>query len=274
MSILSQEFVFAALDAEKNGEKFPINFDDVWESAGYTRKNNAVRFLLSLRGLRKNKDFYSGVSKSPTDGRYSNVYGLTVDGFKFFLAKSNTEQGDETLWTLIEIEKTYVANLERQFAQTNTTDLQAELETVREAYAASQQEVYNLSCAVVKLEEQLEPFKKQLETAFDFDLDLLWSMSGLTSDRSYLVTIVLNNFVFGEHFITTPNARDGKPGLPATKYYLTNQCFNILVVSLRSLKGVDVKDLPENLVINVNEFYRNETDHGKNKRFGKRRKAK
>lgn len=274
MSILSQEFVFAALNAAKAGEKFPINFDDVWAFSGYSRKDAAIRFLLSLRGLRKNRDFSTQLWKTPTDGRSSVVYGLTVDGFKFFLAKSNTEQGDETLWTLIEIEKTYVANLERQFAQTNTTDLQAELETVREAYAASQQEVYNLSCAVVKLEQQLEPFKKQLETAFDFDLDLLWSMSGLTSERSYLVNIVLNNFVFGRDFNTTPSATNGKPGYPATKYYLTNQCFNILVVSLRSLKGVDVKDLPENLVINVNEFYRNETDHGKNKRFGKRRKAK
>lgn len=48
MTILTQEFVFTALELEKSGNQFPIDFDDIYLELGYTRKDNAVRALLSM----------------------------------------------------------------------------------------------------------------------------------------------------------------------------------------------------------------------------------
>lgn len=53
MSILSQEFVFCALDSQ---EEYPVDFDDVWAAIGYTRKDNAKRSLLSS-GYAVGQDF-------------------------------------------------------------------------------------------------------------------------------------------------------------------------------------------------------------------------
>jgi chromosome segregation ATPase len=60
-------------------------------------------------------------------GRPSHSIQMTVDAYRFFLAKSNTPQGDANLWYLIEVEKRYRQQLERSLAATpqNTTELDA-----------------------------------------------------------------------------------------------------------------------------------------------------
>lgn len=92
--------------------------------------------------------------KSLPSGRSSVSFGLSVDTFKFFLAKSNTEQGDASLWALIEIEKAYRANLERQFAQPDASDHITELENL----------VNGFQVKVTDLTEQFEAKKSKLET--------------------------------------------------------------------------------------------------------------
>jgi hypothetical protein len=47
MNILSQQFVFDALDAEKAGVNFPVDFDDVWAALGYSGKNEVKRRLVT-----------------------------------------------------------------------------------------------------------------------------------------------------------------------------------------------------------------------------------
>lgn len=66
--MLTQDFVFAALDAEKNGEQFPIDFDDVWETSGYKRKDYALDFFNSRKYV-KNVDFIYQINYKNGNGR-------------------------------------------------------------------------------------------------------------------------------------------------------------------------------------------------------------
>lgn len=119
MSILAYDqfsaIIINALDEEKTGVKFSIDFNEVWECAGYTRKEDALRFLTQRTSLQLGKHFSANRRKSPSGGRPSESLLISVDAFKFFLAKSNTVKGDEYLWYLIEIEKDQKQKLERQF---------------------------------------------------------------------------------------------------------------------------------------------------------------
>ena len=56
MTILSQPFVFAALEAQKAGNNFPIDFDDVWDAIGYSRKGNAKVSFVNT-GLVESQDY-------------------------------------------------------------------------------------------------------------------------------------------------------------------------------------------------------------------------
>jgi hypothetical protein len=109
-SILTQKFVQDAIESEKTGIDFPIDFDSVWMESGYSRKDHAVRFM--AKRLKLNRDY-----RSPDRGSVleEQKYYFSLDGFKFFLAKSNTAPGDEALWRLIDIEKAYVRSIEAAF---------------------------------------------------------------------------------------------------------------------------------------------------------------
>jgi hypothetical protein len=116
-NILSAEFVQTAIDAEKNGNQFPINFDDVWETLGYSRKDNTVRALLNSR---VNTSPYilikEGINKNA-----GNEYLLSLDGFKIFCLSAQTSEGQEVRKYFIAGERTYVQSLERQFAASAAT---------------------------------------------------------------------------------------------------------------------------------------------------------
>lgn len=269
--LMTEEFVSKCLQAEKDGDLFPVNFDDVWEGVGYTRKDNAVR-ALKKAGLVEGQDILTNEELSES-GQTLIVYRLSVDGYKHFSMVAKTEYGKQVRQYFIDVEKAYRKQLELQFAAPVNPDiemLEEQLETLKTAYQASQKEVFDLSHAVLRLEAKLKPFEKQLSLDYDFDLDQLWLMSGLTSDRNYLIKILMDNFDYGFHFTTTPDARPGKGGLPKTKFWLTHQCFNQIVVAIRSLKGVPVDELPETIVIDTQDYFKPNTGK-KNKRFPSRR---
>ncbi len=96
---LNQEFVASVLIAEEKGEQFPIDFDEVYRSAGYSRKDSAKRAL--LKQLIENEDYVidstSGWNRSdsviPGSPEYAalmrtKVIRLSVNGFEKFKSKS------------------------------------------------------------------------------------------------------------------------------------------------------------------------------------------
>lgn len=140
-NVLTQEFVFAALEAERNGEKFSINLADVWEFSGYSRYDAAYRFLTQSTSLERGLHFSTELWKTPTGGRPSEIIKMSVKGFRFFLAKSNTPKGDETLWHLLDIVDAYRDSLERQL----TASLQpsTELDTLKAELAEEEMRADN-----------------------------------------------------------------------------------------------------------------------------------
>jgi hypothetical protein len=113
--MLSESYIIDAIKSAREGSQFPIEFDVAWESSGYSRKEEALRALSRMKGLIRGVH-YSANRRNLSTGKTS-IY-FSVDAYKFFLAKSNTEKGDESLWHLIEIEKRYLAHLERQLSLT------------------------------------------------------------------------------------------------------------------------------------------------------------
>jgi hypothetical protein len=89
------------LEAERNGEHFPVPFDNAWKIAGYSTKGNAKR---ALQDLIKDEDFLSVKIKS-NGGRASSVFSLTCDAFKSFCLMAKTDEGKLTRSYFIEAEK-------------------------------------------------------------------------------------------------------------------------------------------------------------------------
>lgn len=124
MNILTQGFVFDAIEASKAGVRFPIDFDDVWEALGYSRRDNAGRRLIAdlIEGhdylLLKNEESDNRKGLSPQERATQKIlvkFKLTVEAFKMFAMAARTQQGREVRKYFIEIEQAYIQNLERQF---------------------------------------------------------------------------------------------------------------------------------------------------------------
>lgn len=150
-NLLTQEFVFAALEAKRNGKKFPIDFDCVWEKIGYSRKDSAKRKL--EQDLVENVDFIFHInvenSKLNQVGRPSNSIYLSLDGYKHFCMMAKTKKGREIRKYFIEVEDTYRSQLEGLFnSTTQTTDSVAQA-------TKDVLEVPKLKKKVEKLEKQL-----------------------------------------------------------------------------------------------------------------------
>lgn len=90
------------LRRERNGERFPVDFDAVWEVIGYATKASAKR---KLKRFKKNVDFSTPKLKSSGGGRSSEVILLTCDAFKHFCLLAETDQGDAIRQYFIECEK-------------------------------------------------------------------------------------------------------------------------------------------------------------------------
>ena len=75
----------------KSDEQFPIELDLAWQWLGYAQKQNALNMLKSY--FEEDLDFSCLSMKSPTGGRPSHSYRLTVDCFKELGMLAKTEQG-------------------------------------------------------------------------------------------------------------------------------------------------------------------------------------
>lgn len=80
-----------AQDLLDSSEEFPVSLDDAWVWLGYAEKRNALDTLKSY--FEENLDFSSSNPKSPTGGRPSHSYCLTVDCFKQLGMLARTSQG-------------------------------------------------------------------------------------------------------------------------------------------------------------------------------------
>jgi hypothetical protein len=136
---LNQDFVTTVLNAETNGEQFPIGFDEAWRKAGYSRKDNAKRAL--LKQLIEGED-YTLVSASdssivrnrttmplPGSPEYAalarlEIIKLSSDGFDHFCMAANTVTGREARKMFICYKKEYIAALNRQLQNTEVEQLE------------------------------------------------------------------------------------------------------------------------------------------------------
>lgn len=155
MDILSESFVFVALQAEKEGNKFPINFEDVWERLGYSRKDNALRKLKSV--LFEGQEYSSDVRRNAQRGNPSHLLLLTIDGFKHFCLAAETAVGREVREYFISVEKTYRSNLNIQFsapAAKSSTDPIAFVFSARWLQKVSKIKSYSYLAGVIRKEFQ------------------------------------------------------------------------------------------------------------------------
>lgn len=123
----TQALLDSWLEAERNGERFPVPFDLAWQIAGYSRKDVAKR---KLKPAMENKLFHLKVEK--TAGRGSEQISLTTDGLKHICLMADTEAGEAVRQYFIEAEKRW--KLTQQIApevarEVEVLQLQVELAT-------------------------------------------------------------------------------------------------------------------------------------------------
>lgn len=114
--MLTDNYIFDALQAEREGVAFPVEFDATWEAFGFKTRNSARQYF------RRNAETFVklGIMQNPLQAKCSNneltdfdKYSLSIKGFKFSLARAKTEKGAEYLLHLLDIEEKYLASLER-----------------------------------------------------------------------------------------------------------------------------------------------------------------
>ena len=112
--MLTENYIYDALEAEREGVQFPIEFDDIWESFGYSRKYDAERYLLKRSGLKKyDRQGFCQLALCYNQSADFNKISLSVASMKFALARANTEKGEQYLIYLIEVEQKYIESLNR-----------------------------------------------------------------------------------------------------------------------------------------------------------------
>jgi hypothetical protein len=239
--ILTQEFVQSAIEAEKNGIEFPIDFDDAWVASGYSRKGNAVRFLTErCDGLKFGIHYQFSDRRTASKGTPERIYVMTIDAFKFFLARCNTTQGDSALWYFIETEKVYRRSLESLFSAPS-------------ADRPNVDAVKDLECKLIQTKDVLNNFP-------------------ISIDELQLTTKIVNKAQ-----IKAAIVRDLEPIKDYVeldgKIYVTLSMYHILTMSFRSDAGTDISRLPEILKVQTLEYFRLQEKRRANERMGKRDKT-
>ncbi|MCC3459798.1 MAG: hypothetical protein EAZ73_09120 [Oscillatoriales cyanobacterium] len=84
-------------------EQFPIDLEQAWVWLGYTRKDSALDTLKSY--FEEGVDFSASNRKSPTGGRPSHSYRLSVNCFKELGMLAKTSQGKQIRKYFLECEK-------------------------------------------------------------------------------------------------------------------------------------------------------------------------
>jgi|LakMenE18May11ns_1017448.scaffolds.fasta_scaffold9929504_4 phage anti-repressor protein len=93
------------LEQERNGVRFPVDFETAWYIAGYSRKDSAKR---KLSKMTEGTDFHRLVEVKQRHQRGAvevEVFTLTCDALKHFCLLAETEQGREIRQYFVECEK-------------------------------------------------------------------------------------------------------------------------------------------------------------------------
>ena len=93
------------LEQERNGVRFPVDFETAWCIAGYSRKDSAKR---KLSKMTEGTDFHRFVEVKQRHQRGAvevEVFTLTCDALKHFCLLAETEQGRQIRNYFIECEK-------------------------------------------------------------------------------------------------------------------------------------------------------------------------
>jgi len=131
-----QTLVAGWLQAEQEGNRFPVPFDFAWQIAGYSKKSNAKRKLAAIgSGLIQGQDYDVLISEQWTnDGRSSDQILLTTDAFKQFCLMAKTEEGKATRLYFIEAEKKW------KLVQQHAPQVAEEIEILKLKAEIAQQE--------------------------------------------------------------------------------------------------------------------------------------
>ncbi len=85
-------------------EQFPVDFDDLWQWCGYSRKDNALVVL--QREMLESIDFSTSLKSQGIFGtKPTTKYYLTIDATKMFAMMAKTEKGREVRKYFIQCEK-------------------------------------------------------------------------------------------------------------------------------------------------------------------------
>jgi phage anti-repressor protein len=98
------------IQQESEGNEFPVPFEEGWEIAGYSRKDNAQRRILGSKSRFKvNKDYSLRAEEKlegkGSAGRVADKIYLSTDCFKMFCLMAETEAGDLARQYFISAEK-------------------------------------------------------------------------------------------------------------------------------------------------------------------------
>ena len=109
---------------QTNPNEFIINFDDIYEWIGFTKKGNAKTLL--TKSFKENIDYkfgessFSAVAEKPRGGRPSDNILLTIDCFKEFCLLAATAQSKKIYKYYIKMEKIIFKYIQEQYQeQTN-----------------------------------------------------------------------------------------------------------------------------------------------------------
>jgi len=273
MDISSEQFVLNAIDAERNGELFPVDFDDVWPGLGYSRKDSAVKLL-------KSDDFQEGVdyrhlsaeslrsvNSGSLIGSSPSRYFLAVDGFKMLCMVARTQEAKEARLYFIDVEKRYREQLERQFrvesspiaAYTDVSALYAQMADLHRENAHLKDQLQALQQARAEVIETSNTRKVFLpnKESFSIPLQVAMDVIGYTSD-SYLRNVLKNDFTEEMDWQRT---RLGE-------IMLTEAALHELAIVARAKRGAKSDHLPEILVVERDRMFRS-AEVRSNTRFGR-----
>ncbi len=90
------------MEAEQNGEQFPVDFDIAWQIAGYSTKQKGQN---KLKYLEEGKDFLTDRLKTSTGGRPGKLIKMSCDALKHFCLLAETNEGRQIRQYFIESEK-------------------------------------------------------------------------------------------------------------------------------------------------------------------------
>lgn len=276
MDISSEQFVLDAINAEHNGEQFPVNFDDVWSGLGYSRKDSAIKLL-------KSDDFQEGVDYKyvPAEslrsaesglllGSSPSQYFLTVDGFKMLCMVARTEEGKEARLYFINVEKRYREQLERQFrvesspvaAYTDVSALYAQMADLHRENAHLKEQLKALQQARAEVIETSNtrkvflPDKEKFNIPFQVAMDVIGYANG-----SYLRGVLKDDFTEGMDW-----EQNGLGDI-----MLTEAAFHELAIVARARRGAKSNHLPEILIVERDRMFRSAEmrSNSSNTRFGR-----